>query len=167
MDVLRDLIAVNSAQTLTFFLWHLRNEVTEKRVQDREIVYVASVLTHYAGKSCHNTKELSPAPATLFDVFEHFILHSSELQGSEILEEGGAQIILLAGFFRDQMKGRHNVRWYDEIGQSLYDRAARYSVEKNRRELFERMARFLPFWTITCRNLNRRLQENQLLLKLD
>jgi|ERR1700733_707901 len=166
MDDFGDLLAVDATQTLQFFLSHLRNEVREKRVRSSELLYVASILAHYAQTSCYDTNEFLPAPKTLTDTFDHFVLHSSELRDSEILEIGGAQVLFLAGFFRNQMKGRHNVCWYDQIGQSFYNRAANYSKERSKRELLGRMARFLPFWTITCRNLNRKLQENQLLFKL-
>ncbi len=108
-----------------------------------------------------------PAPANLSEIFEHFILYGSDLRSSELLEIGGAQVLLLAGFFRDQMKDRYPVGWYDEIGQSFYGRAARYARNKTRIELMDKMSKYLPFWTITCRNLNRSLQEERLLLKVN
>lgn len=167
MDVLADLLPVDSIQTLKFFLFHLEDQVKKERVKGSELLYVASVLTHYAHTSCYDMSETMPTPQTLSDVFDHFILHDSELQDGKLLAIAGAQVLLLVGFFRDQMEGRHTVRWYEEIGQSLYEGAARHSVERKNREFFGRMAQRLPFWTATCRNLSQTLQEERLLLKLN
>ena len=41
-----------------------------------------------------------------------------------MMETAGAQCLLLAGFFEDQMRPRHNVRWYAQLGASFFSRAA-------------------------------------------
>ena len=36
-----------------------------------------------------------------------------------LIEAAGAQCLLLAGFFEDQMRRRYNIRWYAELGATL------------------------------------------------
>ena len=83
------------------------------------------------------------------------------------MEFGGSQVLLFAGFFRDQMRARHNVNWYDQVGQSLYEKASHNSKDRKKRELFDRLSESLPAWTIVCRNVHRTLRENRLLLKVN
>ena len=97
-DLLLELLAVDSDEAFNFFLSGLR-EVTGKR-PDNEMVYVASVLAHYSQTSrCDNN--FMPSLADLSEVFDNFFLINTD--DPYILEIGGSQIILLAGFFRDQM----------------------------------------------------------------
>ena len=42
------------------------------------------------------------------------------------METAGAQCLLLTGFFEDQMRGRHNIRWYAELGAGFFVRAAEH-----------------------------------------
>ena len=100
-------------------------------------------------------------------VFDAFILQTASLADSEILEFGASQVLLLAGFFRDQMQRRHNVTWYDQIGQSLYEKAGRHSKNLKKRELFDGLSESFPTWTIVCRDLSRSLRENRFLLKVN
>ena len=65
-----------------------------------------------------------PAPANLSAVFDHLVSDTTLLHDSVMMETAGAQCLLLAGFFEDQMRRRHNVRWYAELGASLLSRAA-------------------------------------------
>jgi hypothetical protein len=105
--------------------------------------------------------------ANLSEVFDSFILQTTLLTDSEILEIGGSQILLFAGFFRDQMSRRHNVRWYDQVGQSMYEKASQYSRDVKKRDLFDRLSGSFPEWTIICRNLSRSCRDNRLLLRLN
>ena len=41
-----------------------------------------------------------------------------------MMETAGAQCLVLAGFFEDQMRRRHNIRWYAELGAGFFSRAA-------------------------------------------
>ena len=43
---------------------------------------------------------------------------------SAMMEIAGTQCLLLAGFFEDQMRRRHNIRWYAELGSGFFGRAA-------------------------------------------
>ena len=159
-DLFRELVEVDHDKALRFFVVGLQ-EVTNRPL-NREMVYVASVLGHYAQTSRYDMGSM-PSLANLGEVFDNFVIRS--IADPEILEIGGSQIILFAGFFRDQMKGRHNVKWYDEVGQSFYSRASDLSRDQQRRKLFEDLAESLPYWTVRCQALSRKLSENRFLLK--
>jgi hypothetical protein len=105
--------------------------------------------------------------ANLSEVFDNFVLHATRLTDPELLEFGGSQVLLFAGFFRDQMHRRHNVKWYDQVGRSLYEKASQHSNNLKKRELFDRLSESFPAWTIVCRNLSRTLRENRLLLRVN
>jgi hypothetical protein len=135
-----------------------------ERYRDDEMFYVASILAHYSQTSRFDTASM-PGMADLAEVFDNFILQTST--DPEVLEFGGSQILLFAGFFRDQMRQRHNVKWYDQVGRALYERASQHSNNLRKRELFDRLSDSFPAWTIICRNLSRTLSENRLLLRIN
>ncbi len=39
---------------------------------------------------------------------------------ASMMETAGAQCLLLAGFFEDQMRRRHNIRWYCRAGRKFF-----------------------------------------------
>lgn len=167
MDSLfEELIAVDSGNALSFFVENLRETAGTRSMRDDEIFYVASVLAHYSQTSRSDTSSL-PSMAGLSEVFDHFIMQTVTRNDSEMLEMGGSQVLLFAGFFRDQMSRRHNVRWYDQVGQSLYEKAGQYSTSVKKRQLFDGLSESFPVWTIVCRNLSRTLRENQFLLRIN
>lgn len=165
-SIFEELVAIDSKQALRFFLESLQETAGVERLRDDERLYVASVLSHYAQTSRADTVSL-PSMANLSEVFNTFILQARTVTDSEILEYGGSQVLLLAGFFRDQMVRRYNVKWYDQVGRSLYDRAAQYSTNMRHRTFFDRLSESFPAWTIVCRDLSRNLRENRLLLRLN
>ena len=159
-----ELVAVDSGRAFKFFLASLKETAAPEKYREDEMFYVASILAHYSQTSRCDTTSM-PCMANLSEVFDNFILQTST--DSEVLEFGGSQILLFAGFFRDQMHRRHNVKWYDQIGQSLYERASQHANNLKKRELFDRLSESFPAWTIVCRNLSRTLRENRLLLKIN
>lgn len=165
-SVFEELVAIDSGRAFNFFLASLRETAGEEKFQNDEMFYVASILAHYSQTSRFDTASM-PCMANLSEVFDNFVLRNSRLADSEILEFGGSQVLLFAGFFRDQMHRRHNVKWYDQVGQSLYEKAGQYSKNVKKRELFDRLSESFPAWTIVCRNLSRTLRENRLLLKVN
>jgi hypothetical protein len=165
-SLLQELIAVDSDVALNFFAENLRETAGSRRLREDEMFYVASVLAHYAQTSRADNTSIPPM-AGLSDVFDNFVLQTITASDSELLEIGGSQILLFAGFFRDQMVRRHNVRWYDQIGQSLYERASQHSRNASKRQLFDRLAGTFPEWTGICSNMSRALRENRLLLKFN
>jgi hypothetical protein len=167
MDSLfEELIAIDSDAALNFFVNNLRETAGSERVRDDETFYVASILAHYAQTSRSDTASI-PSMANLSEVFDSFILPTSLLSDAEILEIGGSQILLFAGFFRDQMSRRHNVRWYDQVGQSMYEKASQYSRDVKKREFFDRMSGSFAAWTMICSNMSRACRENRLLLRFN
>ena len=165
-SIFEELVAVDSNRAFNFFLASLREAVVTERFTDDEMLYVASILAHYSQTSRFDTTTM-PCMANLSEVFDNFVLQTTRLTDSQSLEFGGSQVLLFAGFFRDQMCQRHNVKWYDQVGQSLYERASQHSKNLKKRELFDRLSESFPAWTIVCRNLSRTLRDNRLLLKVN
>jgi hypothetical protein len=118
MGPLRELLATDSRQALEFFVLGLQ-DVSEPTVDRQELLYNASLLAHYAQVSTQPDVDL-PAPANLSAVFDHFVADTTLLQDSLMMETAGAQCLLLSGFFEDQMRRRHNIRWYAELGASFF-----------------------------------------------
>ena len=167
MDSLfEELIAIDSDSALNFFVNNLRETAGAERLREDETYYVASVLAHYAQTSRADSVSI-PSMANLSEVFDNFVLHTDGLSDAEILEIGGSQILLFAGFFRDQMSRRHNVKWYDQLGQSMYEKASQYSTNLKKRALFDRMSGSFPDWTIICRDMSRACRDNRLLLRFN
>jgi hypothetical protein len=164
--LLQELLAVDSASAFNFFAENLRETVGARNWREDEALYVASVLAHYAQTSRADSASI-PVMSDLSEVFDRFLLETTLRNDAELLEMGGSQVLLFAGFFRDQMQRRHNVNWYDQIGQSLYERAGHYSSVPKKRQLFDHLAASFPAWTAACRELSRTLRDNRLLLKLN
>ncbi|HEY4085212.1 MAG TPA: hypothetical protein VGM43_04700 [Bryobacteraceae bacterium] len=167
MDALfEELVGVDSGAALKFFVENLRETAGNQSLREDETLYVASILAHYAQTSRADAGSIPPM-ANLSEVFDAFILHMPGLNDSEILEIGASQILLFAGFFRDQMARRHNVEWYDQLGRSMYERASHYTADMKKRALLDHMSASFPFWTIRCRDVSRQCRENHLLLRLN
>lgn len=167
MDSLfEELVGVDSQKAFHFFLSNLREATVTEKLKDAEMLYVASILAHYSLTPRFDATSM-PCMSDLSEVFEHFVLETGANADSEILEFGGSMVLLFAGFFRDQMQARHNVKWYDQIGQSLYERAGLHSSNLKKRELFDGLSESFPAWTLVCRNVSRALRENRLLLKIN
>lgn len=165
MDALfEELVGVDYARAFDFFSVNLRAIVKKNRYNLDEMLYVASVLAHYTMVSRQCTESM-PVLADLSEVFDVFIFREQAITDSEILAIGGSQVLFFAGYFRSQMARRHNVNWYDQVGQSFYDRAGRYAQNRKAREFFGGLAETFPWWTTTCSELQRNLHENRLLLK--
>jgi hypothetical protein len=171
MSDLQELFGVNSEQVLRFFIDSLREEVLPAGIVDDELFYVASVLAHYAQTPCYDSGRV--AAGSLSEVFDSFVLHgmsgqeSTGLNDPEILEIAGSQALLFVGVFRDQMRKRHNVAWYDRLGQSFYNRASDYSPGRRKKEVLLRIAAHFPVWAQTCSGMSRRLRDNYYLLNGD
>ena len=103
--------------TLEFFYVGLQ-EVVDSSVDRHELLYNASVLAHHAQVSSHALSEL-PTPATLATTFDTFVLDASQTADADMMEAAGAQCLLLAGFFEDQMRRRHSIRWYARAWRGL------------------------------------------------
>ena len=162
MDELRTLLATDHRRTLEFFFVHLQ-DVTESSVDRRELLYNASVLAHYAQVSTCATADM-PTPTSLARVFDQYVLDDSLADDPEMMETAGAQCLLLAGFFEDQMKVRHNVRWYARLGAGFYQRAADRARSSGNAKVMAAMAQHFEPWRQRHARLSRELRDQQYLL---
>ncbi len=118
MGPLRELLAVDERRTLEFFVTGLQ-DVCDGSVDRQELLYNASVLAHYALVSTQSVSDV-PAPPTLAAVFDQFVLDTTMLDDPQLLETAAAQCLLLAGFFEDQSRRRHNIQWYAVAGGLVF-----------------------------------------------
>jgi hypothetical protein len=139
MGPLRELLAVDHRQALeSFALRH--QDVSEPTVDRKELLYNASLLAHYAQVSTQPDVDVPP-PANLSAVFDQFVADTTLLHDRMMMETAGAQCLLLAGFFEDQMRQRHNIRWYAELGASFFGRAAVQERSLHKARLLDAIAR--------------------------
>ena len=162
MDPLRELLSATHRQALEFFFVGLK-DVSEPTVDRQELLYNASVLAHFAQVSTRADKDV-PTPANLSAVFDSFVVDTTLLQDSVMMETAGAQCLLLTGFFEDQMRGRHNLRWYAALGAGFYRRAAKEEQSVNKARLLDTMARRFEPWRQRHAKLSRELRDQPRLL---
>jgi hypothetical protein len=162
MDPLRELLATDRQQALEFFVGSLQ-ELCEPTVDRAELCYNASVLAHYALVSTQSNNDW-PTPANLSTVFDNFVANTSLTNDGEMMETAGAQCLLLAGFFEDQMRRRHNIRWYADLGVSFYHRAAEQEQSPAKARLLDTMARHFEPWRQCHSRLSRELRDQAYML---
>ena len=161
MGPLRELLASGHRQVLEFFAVGLR-DISEAPVDQHELIYNASVLAHYAQTST-DTRAGWPAPTTLVHVFDHFVMQPMP-DDSEMLETAAAQCLLLSGFFEDQMRRRHNIRWYAHLGAGFFARASLRSASPDKAHFLASMGRSFEPWRKRHARLARELRDQQYLL---
>src|SRR5216117_2665085 len=144
MGPLRELLAIDHRQTLEFFVLRLQ-DISEPTVDRQELLYNASLLAHYAQVSTHPDVDL-PTPANLSAVFDHFVSDTTLLHDGLMMETAGAQCLLLAGFFEDQMRRRHNIHWYAALGASFFRRAAVHEQSRPKAQLLDTISRHFEPW---------------------
>ena len=162
MDPLRELLTTDQRQALEFFVLGLQ-DVSEPPVDRQELLYNASVLAHYAQISTHADVDV-PAPATLSVVFDQFVSDATLRHDTLMMETAGAQCLLLAGFFEDQMRRRHNIRWYAALGASFFNRAAGQEPSPPKARLLDTMARRFEPWRQRHARLSRELRDQAYVL---
>lgn len=159
---LGELLGTDERQTLEFFFARLQ-DVSGPAVDREELLYTASVLAHYALISTEADQEM-PAPATLSAVFDHFVFDTTLLHDGPMMETAGAQCLVLAGFFEDQMRRRHNIRWYASLGASFYSRAALQEPSPRKARLLDMIGRRFEPWRQRYARLGRELRDQPYLL---
>ena len=162
MEPLGELLAVDSQRALEFFMVGLK-DVSESSVDRQELLYNASILAHYAQTSTHADVEM-PAPKDLSAVFDQFVAGTTVPPDGLLMEAAGAQCLLLAGFFEDQMRGRHNIRWYAELGAGFFSRAAAQADSRQKAGLLTKLARRFEPWRQRHARLSRELRQQAYLL---
>jgi hypothetical protein len=162
MGPLGELLATDHRQALEFFFQRLK-DVSGPSVDQYELIYNASVLAHYTQVSTHAEFDLS-TPANLSVVFDRFILETTPPHDGLTWETAGAQCLVLAGFFEDQMRRRHNIRWYAEIGASFLSRAAMREPSPQKARLLDAIARRFEAWRQRQARLSRDLRDQPFLM---
>ena len=162
MGPLGGLIATDHRRILEFFASGLR-DVSEADVDRQELLYNASVLAHYAQVSTEAGIDW-PAPRNLSEVFDHFVSDITLLRDSLMMEVAGTQCLLLAGFFEDQMRRRHNIRWYAELGSGFFSQAAVHEPSSRKARILDAIARRFEPWRQRHARLSRALRDQPYLL---
>mgnify|MGYP001163412647 CR=1 FL=1 len=163
MGPIGELLAADHRQAFEFFFVGLK-DVSESGVDREELLYNASVLAHYAQVSTQATAEM-PAPATLSAVFDQFVCDPTIQHDSGMMEIAGTQCLLLAGFFEDQMRHRHSIRWYSGLGAGFFCRAAVLEDSQKKAQLLHTISRHFEPWRRRHARLSRELREQQYLLR--
>ena len=159
---LRELLAIDQRQTLEYFVLRLQ-DLSDPTVDRQELLYNASVLAHYAQVSTQPDVDV-PAPRNLGVVFDHFVADTTLLDDRLMMETAGAQCLLLAGFFEDQMRRRHNIRWYAELGAGFFRRAALHEQSLRKARLLDAIARHFEPWRRRHAQPSRELRDQPYLL---
>ena len=159
---LRELLATDHRQALEFFAQRLQ-DVSGRGVDQQELLYNASVLAHWAQISTQATVDLS-TPASLSAIFDHFVADSTLLADSLMMETAGAQCLVLTGFFEDQMRRRHNIRWYAELGAGFFSQAATRDASPHKAQLLAAIAKHFEAWRQRQARLSRILRDQPFLL---
>ena len=162
MGPLQELLAIDHRQTLEFFVLRLQ-DVAEPTVDREELLYNASVLAHFAQVSTQPDVD-APAPSNLSAVFDHFVSGTTLQHGGLMMETAGAQCLLLAGFFEDQARRRHNIQWYASLGASFFSRAAACERSARKADLLETLSRHFEPWRRRHARLGRELRGQPCLL---
>ena len=157
MHPLRDLLAIDHRQTLEFFVKRLQ-DVSESTVDPQELLYNASLLAHYAQVSTRSDVDV-PAPANLSAVFDQFVVDTTLHQDSQMMETAGAQCLLLSGFFEEQMRRRHNIRWFAGLGATFFNRAAACEPSPAKAKLLEALAERFEPWRQRHARLSREMRD--------
>ena len=93
------------------------------------------------------------------------MLDGSLQHDSLMMETAGAQCLVLAGFFEDQMRQRHNIRWYAQLGASFFSRAAVHEESAHKARLLDTIARRFEPWRQRYARLSRELRDQPFLLR--
>ncbi len=162
MDPLGELLTSDHRRTLEFFVMNLK-DVSEPTVDQQELLYNASVLAHYAQISI-DSEVSTAAPANLTAVFDRFVVDMNILSDPLMLETAGAQCLLLAGFFEDQMRRRHNIHWYAELGAGFFRRAAAAEQSASKAKLLSTIGRHFEAWRRRHARLSHELRDSPYLI---
>ena len=162
MGPIRELLAIDHRQVLEFFVLRLQ-DLSEPTVDRQELLYNASLLAHHAQVSTQPDVDV-PTPANLSAVFDHFVVDTTLRQDGLMMETAGAQCLLLTGFFEDQMRPRHNIRWYAELGAGFFSRAAVHERSMQKARLLHAITKRFEPWRLRHAQLSRDLRDQPYLL---
>lgn len=159
-----ELFGVNDRQALEFFSLEFFDLLGES-VGKNEVLYNASILAHFSSTPCGNcSADGLPTPANLSAVFDHFVSDTTLLRDSMMMEAAGGQCLLLAGFFEDQMRERHNIHWWTELGAGFFSRAANAEQSGPKAQLLWTQAKNFEPWRRRHARLGRELRDRPYLI---
>ncbi len=162
MGSLGELLAIDHRRALEFFVLRLQ-DISEPTVDREQLLYNASVLAHYAQTSTQ-TYDGWPAPTNLSKVFDHFVADTTLVHDGIMMETAGGQCLLLAGFFEDQMRRRHNIRRYAELGAGFFFRAAAQQQVEKKALMLRTIGKHFEFWRQRHAQLARELRDQPFLM---
>src|SRR5438552_8641768 len=132
-DYFEELYGVTEERVLNFWASHLHDAMGSRRwsqIRDSTGVYLASVLGHFCLQSIDRAEILSsdynPSDsefrqfADLTQIAEMMMRQLTSEKNPLWMESAGAHILLYAGFFQYQNKGRHNIEFYCSMGIYCY-----------------------------------------------
>lgn len=161
---LRELLAVDERGALQFFFAGLK-DVSAPHVDQQELLYNASVLAHYSQVSSFSDTDF-PAPQTLSMVFDNFVMDTGSPLDVTMMETAGSHCLLMTGFFGDQMRCRHSLRWYSDLGAGFFFRASALESEKRKAALLLAISEHFDAWRHRYARLSRELRDLPYLLKV-
>jgi hypothetical protein len=164
MDEFVELLGVNHKQALEFFAIGL-SDVSGREANRQELLYTASVLAHFSQVST-GTEEGFVTHKTLSEVFDEYIYRQDPMCDPIILENVACQCLFLLGFFGDQMRRRHSMNWWTQVGSGFYSQAATFESSPTKVLLMRMMSRNFNLWRGRCKKLSRELRDQQYLLRL-
>jgi len=97
-------------------------------------------------------------------LFDQFVVDSRAYDDPEMMETAAAQCLVLAGFFEDQMRGRHAIGWYAELGAGFFSRAAAQQESAKTARLLRTLSRHFEPWRRRYARLSRELRDLPYLL---
>jgi hypothetical protein len=170
----QDLYGVTEEQALNFWANNLHESIGSEqwaRMSDSTGLYLASVLGHFCLQSTDRVEILSTDYAANDQEFRQFadLTQIAELMMQQLtaaknplwMESAGAHILLYAGFFQDQHKDRHNIKFYSRLGRECYLMAAVGKREK----IMKSMAAGFHEYLFHLAKLHRHLRESRFLIK--
>ncbi len=163
MEDFEGMFGVTKRGALEFFRVHLV-DVASRPLDEDQLLYNASILAHYAQVSTQSTGGF-PAPKCLVGVFDQFVLDTSMGEDPEVMEVAGAECLFLVGFFEDQMRRRHSIPWYSELGATFFFKASLNKKSRKRALFFEALARDFEDWRRLYARLSRELRDQRYLLR--
>jgi hypothetical protein len=163
-DSLGQLLASDHRRTLEFFFIGLK-DVSDSEVDTRELLYNASILAHYAQVSTASVTDF-PTPRSLSCVFDNFVIENTSHNDAVMMETAGTHCLLMAGFFEDQVRSKHNIIWYGNLGAGFFYRAAKIQDIRAKANLLYIMCKNFETWRLRYSKLGRELRKTPFLLNL-
>lgn len=172
MDQFTELYGCSSNDTLRFFHTHLHDAVPDSRLSE-EKAYTASVLAHYAQVSSSSETDF-PIRTNLSGIHDEFVLKLlldtgrpalSRPDSEKIMEVAGSQTLVMVGFFRDQMRRRHNLNVFEGYGRMFFGMSADACLSSKKSILLNSMSVNFHVLAKGCCKLSRNLRDNPYLIK--